>query len=1483
MINDTEILVKPELQEEQHITNKNFLSDIISANKKLFIMISLLFICFIPVYKFVLPTLINTDSIYNSAKASMNKGYSLDIKGLKAALSWDLALVLNAEDVKLYQSQKQIIHSEKSTLKIPLVMLLFKKFDNMQFFTNSADVYLERDINGIFNIRKAFKFKDSATKISKCRVVIKDYNITFIDKNEAPIVFNGYNLDLGNLKLYRLKTFGTIAFPDNTRAIINVNFVSKKPLDKGEFILKGNVDNLDLGKIEKYLIEINPNLTQASGLLNGDFNIDAYGREKITNNLKVSLNANNLFIRTKKYPHYFEISDDAQIFALGRYYGHKLHLKNFRLVSRDYNLECTGSIKDINKKNKKLDIKVRTKDCNIKKLLGVVPKTTNVKHDAVNKAIKYKIDGILDSNLVMKGDSEALKYYGTVKIKQFIVDGDITKSKSYTNLLYKRRKLSVDSCLVDKSGGTVLSKGISFMGNRPKIDFKISSEKFILNEMQKNLVAMSDLLGLDAGILPDFKLDGTAKTNLLIKGRGKSANTDGYLYINNAYVGHNKISKMVFVQNQNLEFKKRDILFKNFSSSMESHNTTLNGSISLDDKMDINLDAPNFPMQLALSLIETSPLLEELASALNFIESSDGNINSKINFSKDTFGKLKPKGCVTLLNNNFSLKDFSVPIANCSGDILFAAQNCDFKNITASALGSPISVIAKISNKSITANIIAPALDTNSVIRAISTSKALSSISPVFSDIKSASGRLSAILYLKGDSKDDIFDKLECHIVNNSLYLNNISAPIIIPSGSFEANKNEFKSNKILFNFLSAKGSIDGSVKNFGHNPDCNLKIIISNIDNKVFNSLKNSNLAPNFKKLLNNLTDFSGNASGNILIKKNITGKISFNNFGIKYIPASLPLNIKSGDLVLQDNKITMPNTQLHIGGSKFKINAVFNRNKTMGVELNGNLSPDDVDKYLNKIILSPFNLKKTTPVKLNLKKGSTGNWELLAGAILEPGNVISYKGFTIGDKSNSYLIGGKIIKTPSLIQFDNVGVHQLSSPVWSSFSLSNLLTHKNYFEISGWINQKNLEENLKIYARDFMDINLFNQFLEKKFASRIFYGGQFKGNLLLRGKIDSPKVTGYLDVQDAKIPYYKTTIKDLKIIFDNDFIRFQNGLFKIADSDLKIDAVADNLIDTPYVFKEMGISSDYVNVDEILKIFQDNSSGGLVGRPLFVVQKGVLTAKKLIVNNLITDDAKVDFSFTPDWVMTLDKFSFFTAGGEVLGDSTFDLLSKNSKTYMKFKNLKANAAATTLLQMPNEIYGLLNGEARFSTKGITRSDMVKNSNGDVKFHITSGRLVRMGSLEYLLMAAEVIKSGVTGLSINNICTLLSPKKTGYFDTINVNFKVKNGVLFTDDLVSRGENLSIYLAGNFDMTTNFSDFTILGRVSKSVVKILGPIGDLSINKVLNAIPGVDESISGKFSIPGVNLSDKDHRRFVVNIEGDLYNQKSVKNFKWID
>lgn len=1459
-----------------------------SKTRKILAIFAVIFTLLAGIYKFVLPNFIKPEIVYEVLKSSVNEGYSLDVKNLKTDLSWDLGLVLDADEISLSDSQKKLLYSKKTNIKLPLLMLLFQKFDDFQFYSTYIDAFLERDFNGDLNIKKAFKLKDSTFKIEKFRIAVKDYNISFVDKKEKPVIFNGYNLDLGNLNLYRLKTFGVISFPDGEKTILNINFLSKKPLSKGEFVLKGDIGNFNLNKIEKYLKEIFPKITKAKGVINGDFDIDAYGHEKLTNNLKISLNTDNVYVSTQKYPHFFEIADDAQIFAEGKYYNHKLNFKKFRVISRDYNLDLIGKIKNIDKEIKNIDIKVKSKDSNAKKLMGLVPKTVKVKHDGVNKAIKHNIDAIINCDLKIKGRTSAAKYCGNINIKNLTIGEKVLKSKSEIDLSYKNRKITLKAAIFDSRQGCLNAFGTSILSKIPKLDFKVNSDKFLLDEFRKNMLATSDILEFDSGILPELHPEGYGKINASIKGAGKSSCIDGYLQIFDSTIMHDKLAKPAYIKFADIKLQERKFIFNNIEAFIDSNKLIVNGFTSLDRETDATISAQNFSLPLAIFVLQKSELFEKANKGFSKVATSSGGINLNFRLLSEKFspeGSIKTKGNVQLINNTFEFTDLSPLITNIAAVITCDENNYKIQKLTGNVLNSQIRLEGGVKNNIIDVKITAPNVDFTQAVSAILTSKASCKIAPLFSRIKNPSGQLDAVLWLKGDINSDFFDKIECNNLNLKFFLEEFFAPVTIISGKLNATKNELHLNKIIFNILNAKGIAGGKITELSKKPQYDLNLDINSMDKTSFEALKKCKFSPQIQKILNSLGEFSGNASAYIRVKKNINGKIIFNNIGLKYLPASLPLKVKNGELIIDNGRIYLPNSQIQIGSSKFKTVADFRENKGLLLDLSGNLTPEDLDKYLNKVLIYPINLKQSAPVKLRLENNKVSGLKLTGGVILRPGNAVSYKGVSIGDGENTYIAGGGFSSFNNIIRFNNLGIGQYSNQILAFMGFNNPLLPKNFLQVSGWFNKKSLEENLQVYSRDFININLLNEFINKKVSCKIFQSGFFKGDIELKGRTDAPKLIGKAEFRNVKIPAFEMDIPTLQMIFTDDSIYLNNGIIKIADSEFNIEGVVENIIELPYVFKNIKISSDYINIDEILKIFNKDSISKN-SLPLLTVKKGFLSTKKLIIGNLSTDDAEAEFTFTPDWIMSLDKFSFMSAGGEVSGNTTFDFSSYESKTYMKFNNLKANAVATTLLQMPNEIYGLLNGEAKFSTRGIARSDLVKNANGNIKFQITSGRLVRLGSLEYLLMAAEVVKSGVTGLCINNICTLLAPYKTGDFDTVNVDFKVKNGVLFTDDLISRSKNLSIYLAGNFDMTTNYSDFTILGRVSKSVINILGPIGDLSLNKVLNVIPRKDDSeniFNNLSKFPGVDFNGKIYRRFVVNIEGDLYDQKSVKNFRWID
>ena len=84
------------------------------------------------------------------------------------------------------------------------------------------------------------------------------------------------------------------------------------------------------------------------------------------------------------------------------------------------------------------------------------------------------------------------------------------------------------------------------------------------------------------------------------------------------------------------------------------------------------------------------------------------------------------------------------------------------------------------------------------------------------------------------------------------------------------------------------------------------------------------------------------------------------------------------------------------------------------------------------------------------------------------------------------------------------------------------------------------------------------------------------------------------------------------------------------------------------------------------------------------------------------------------------------------------------------------------------------------------------------------------------------------------------------------------------------------------------AEMEVLGLLSRKISTMFGPIGNLSINSVFNAIPGVDLTKDSPIlerinKIPGIELSEKAYRKFIAEIKGNINGDDYVTSFKWIN
>lgn len=209
------------------------------------------------------------------------------------------------------------------------------------------------------------------------------------------------------------------------------------------------------------------------------------------------------------------------------------------------------------------------------------------------------------------------------------------------------------------------------------------------------------------------------------------------------------------------------------------------------------------------------------------------------------------------------------------------------------------------------------------------------------------------------------------------------------------------------------------------------------------------------------------------------------------------------------------------------------------------------------------------------------------------------------------------------------------------------------------------------------------------------------------------------------------------------------------------------------------------------------------------------------------------------------------------------------------------------TFFDLPGQMYGHVTGDMNIACRGMSSVDCINTLNGEGSFEVIDGRMPKLGSLEYLLKAGNLITGGITGLSINGIIDLITPLKTGNFEKISGNIKVKDGIANDINVYSKGNDLNMYMTGNYNISTLVADMEIYGSLSKNFSTLLGKIGNSSLNRLFNTIPGVNINEINPSSTSKINKIpnfDKTNvlRVFKAEIFGDINGSNYVKSFRWI-
>ena len=349
-----------------------------------------------------------------------------------------------------------------------------------------------------------------------------------------------------------------------------------------------------------------------------------------------------------------------------------------------------------------------------------------------------------------------------------------------------------------------------------------------------------------------------------------------------------------------------------------------------------------------------------------------------------------------------------------------------------------------------------------------------------------------------------------------------------------------------------------------------------------------------------------------------------------------------------------------------------------------------------------------------------------------------------------------------------------------------------------------------------------------------------------------------------------------------------------EVLGNDISVEAVLKNKLTTPYFVEKANLYTKLLDLNYItekLKLsqvenFQTFDTFEGLSLSSLVVKDINMYADTIHLRNIVATDFESKASLNEKQVVDVSHFKFNIASGILNGAFNYNLNNNHTGLVLKAKDINANDLTYALFDLNNQLYGDLTGDIKLSCVGS--DNCMKTLNGKTTFNVINGRIPKLGSLEYLLKAGNLLKGGLTSLSINSVIDIITPLKTGDFSSIYGTIDIKDGIANDIEIATRGKDLSLFISGSYNFSSANAEMEVLGMLSKKISTMFGPLGNLSLNTLFNAIPGIDLSGNTKIlskinKIPGIELSNKAYRKFIAEIKGNINGDNYVTSFRWIN
>ena len=1166
-----------------------------------------------------------------------------------------------------------------------------------------------------------------------------------------------------------------------------------------------------------------------------------------------------------------------------------ISVKNAEIKSANINTVLNGTISEyLDRPIPEYNINVRLNKSKIEDFISMLPDFKTEDIDAY-KLKKYKFYGDIIGNFSVKGDNLEPSLNGHI----FVNNGILTKpipnaSGASVKLDFKGKYLNFDVVVPAGYNEKVNVRGGVELYNVKYSDMRVwSTQNVDLATAEEKVVPIHEILNFVIGPVPIMDIKGKGNIDIIVKGNRKNPHIWGILNFKNVTTHFLEIPDLVLTNaDAILKFDDENAVFNLKKGLVNGKNFSIDGTCNLSGKFDFDVKTNNQKLDDLYKAVKTSTMIDEIKNMIPPFDMVQGLTNLKLkvygnikNIEDAKFNKnFYSKGSMELLNNAFKLQN--IVTHNVSGIINF--ENTNIQMQIASFIGySPLNLSAVINDKYADIAVNIPKLNLRDIVP--KNDKFAQEISDIFVKINAKyRGRLDEIEYDKAELDAQILNVAKNNrlkLSNGKISLKDDKLVVNDINGSFDNTKSSFK-----LNFRADKIS---------SNPVLNGNIQLKDFELFLVNSLAESSFIPdNISKMIKLIRFEKGKINLNAKISNNnVNASTDIGGIEFVYTPLELPVKVINGSIYIRKNylglnKINFMADDMPIladGG----INNIFTK-PDFNLYVNTKPKQTFVDKYVNNNRIYPIKLRGDI-ICLARMRGTADNFNLESEVNLAKDSSIYYLGATVGDIENAIALDLDMnVINNTMIKIKEFSYDKIID------SQAKRQTNLNMLKASGGIDILNndiLFRDLKLKTSHPTDVRILNILFKKPNIKQ----GQFSSDLRVNGTMTNPRLTGNFSISETNIPFFDTTMKTISLIFKDKTIELSSK-GEVLGNDIIFKGLFRNKLTMPYYVENAEVYTKDIDVNYItnrLKTVQANDVSSLdsfaaVDIKNVVIKNLKLKADRVILRNMTVSNVDANISVNEKKVFNVNKVKFNAAHGSIDGRFSYNLLNNNAWIHLNTKNIDANDMAIAMFGLGNQIYGDLTGNVKLSCNGTDFDKCMNTLNGSVVFDVTDGRMPKLGSLEYLLKAGNLIKGGLTSLSLNNVIDVLVPLKTGNFSEIYGQMSVKNGVTNDIEISSRGKDLSLFITGSYNFGTSNAEMEVLGLLSKNISTMLGPIGNVSINTLFNIVPGIDLSKDSKLlerinRIPGLELNSKAFRKFIAEINGNINGDNYVRSFKWIN